>query len=52
MRAFDPTSIRTARLVLRPLAERDVPALFEIHSDPLAMRYWSAPVWTAGAAWP
>ena len=46
MRAFDPASIRTARLVLRPLAERDVPALFEIHSDALAMRYWSAPVWT------
>jgi ribosomal-protein-alanine N-acetyltransferase len=46
MRAFDTALIRTARLVLRPLAEADVQALFEIHSDPRAMRYWSAPVWT------
>jgi ribosomal-protein-alanine N-acetyltransferase len=48
MRAFDTALIRTARLVrrVRPLAEADVQALFEIHSDPRAMRYWSAPVWT------
>ncbi len=45
MRAFSVQSIRTPRLLLRPLAEADVPALFGIHSDPKAMRYWSAPVW-------
>jgi len=45
MRAFTTPPLRTARLTLRPLAEADVPALFHIHADPLAMRYWSAPVW-------
>ena len=37
--------IRTTRLALRPLREADVAALFEIHSDPEAMRYWDAPIW-------
>jgi [ribosomal protein S5]-alanine N-acetyltransferase len=37
--------IETARLALRPLTESDVPALFAIHSDPTAMRYWSGTVW-------
>jgi RimJ/RimL family protein N-acetyltransferase len=27
------------------LTESDVPALFAIHSDPIAMRYWSGTVW-------
>lgn len=45
MQAFENLPIRTARLELRPLRETDVAALFEIHSDPNAMRYWDAPVW-------
>ena len=45
MRAFDNPPIKTARLTLRPLTEQDVAPLFEIHSDPKAMRYWSAPPW-------
>lgn len=46
MQAFANLPIRTARLELRPLREDDVPALFAIHSDPTAMRYWDAPLWT------
>lgn len=34
------------RLRLRALAERDVDALFALHSDPDVMRYWSYPAWT------
>jgi len=45
MHAFSGSPLRTARLVLRPLTEADVPALYSIHSDPQAMRYWSAPLW-------
>jgi ribosomal-protein-alanine N-acetyltransferase len=45
MRAFANLPIRTARLELRPLREADVAALFEIHSDATAMRYWDAPMW-------
>lgn len=45
MRNFESPPIRTARLTLRPLTESDVASLFEIHADPQAMRYWSAPVW-------
>lgn len=47
MRSFDVPPIRTARLTLRPLTEADVGPLFAIHSDPEAMRYWSAPVWAS-----
>lgn len=46
MHAFDAGALRTPRLVLRPLGEADVAPLFAIHADPVAMRYWSAPVWT------
>lgn len=45
MQAFANLPIRTARLDLRPLREADVAALFEIHSDPKAMRYWDASIW-------
>lgn len=45
MLSFRSPPIRSARLVLRPLTEADVPALFAIHADPAAMRYWSAPLW-------
>ncbi|MFN8589353.1 MAG: GNAT family protein [Candidatus Eisenbacteria bacterium] len=35
--------LTTARLVLREVADRDVDAVFEMESDPVAMRYWSKP---------
>jgi RimJ/RimL family protein N-acetyltransferase len=41
--------IDTARLRLRPVAVADAPALFAIFSDPVVMRYWSTPPWTAPA---
>lgn len=34
-------TLRADRLELRSLADRDVPALFEIFSDAEALRYWS-----------
>lgn len=36
----------TPRLLLRPLRESDVQALFAMHGDPQVMRYWSTPPWT------
>lgn len=45
MHAFANLPLRTARLELRPLREADVAALFRIHSDPGAMRYWDSPTW-------
>jgi RimJ/RimL family protein N-acetyltransferase len=38
---LDDRVILTARLVLRPMALADAPALHAILSDPEAMRYWS-----------
>jgi RimJ/RimL family protein N-acetyltransferase len=35
--------LTTARLVLREVADRDVEPVFEMESDPVAMRYWSRP---------
>lgn len=37
----------TERLVLRELTHADADVLFEIHSDPEAMRYGSGPPWSA-----
>ena len=45
MRPLLVTHLSSSRLRLRPLTESDVPALFAIHSDPAAMRYWSGTVW-------
>ena len=45
MQAFTNLPIRTARLELRPLREADIATLFEIHSDPKAMRYWDGSAW-------
>jgi [ribosomal protein S5]-alanine N-acetyltransferase len=47
MHPFERPPIHTQRLTLRPLTEHDVASLFAIHSDPAAMRYWSAPIWTS-----
>lgn len=35
--------LTTERLVLREVADHDVDAVFEMESDPVAMRYWSKP---------
>lgn len=46
MQAFDDVTLRTERLVLRPLRRGDEEALFAIYSDPAVMRYWNTPPWT------
>ncbi len=46
MTSIDPNILSTDRLILRPLTESDAPALFEIHTHPEVMRYWSSPPWT------
>ena len=38
---FEPVTIETSRLRLRPLQQEDAPAFFEVWSDPAAMRYFS-----------
>ena len=45
MPSFERLSLRTERLLLRPLRADDAPALFAIFSDPQVMRYWSTPPW-------
>lgn len=47
MRPFDQVTIRTDRLLLRPLREEDAADLFGIFSDPVVMRYWATPPWPA-----
>ncbi|BAX61475.1 GNAT family N-acetyltransferase [Burkholderia stabilis] len=41
MPLFEPVTLNTSRLVLRPLREADAQAFFEIWSDAEAMRYFS-----------
>ncbi len=43
MPALEAVTLTTPRLILRPLTEADVPALFTIFSHPEVMRYWSYP---------
>ena len=45
MPSFAQISLCTERLLLRPLAEADAPALFEVFSDPGVARYLSRPAW-------
>lgn len=40
-------TLTTPRLVLRPLAPEDAPALFSIFSDPQVMQYWNTPPWSS-----
>jgi RimJ/RimL family protein N-acetyltransferase len=47
MTPFDQLTLKTPRLLLRPLAPADADALFAIFSDPAVMRYWSTPPWTS-----
>ena len=46
MPSFSDVTIPTARLLLRPLAPRDVDAVFAMRSDPVVQRYGSHPPWT------
>lgn len=46
MPQLTPTVLRTARLSLRWLDERDIDAHFAVFSDPEVTRYWSASPWT------
>jgi len=51
MADFDRLTLRTDRLLLRPLREADAPAIFAIRSDPKVMRYASsAPLATLESA--
>lgn len=36
-------TLETERLALREIVQADIPALFEVFSDPEVMRYWSSP---------
>lgn len=47
MKPFDQITLRTERLLLRPLAPPDVQALFAVFSDPKVMRYWSSAPWAS-----
>lgn len=47
MKPFDQISLRTERLLLRPLAPPDAQALFTVFSDPKVMRYWSSAPWAS-----
>lgn len=42
-------TLHTARLVLRPVREDDVDALFALMSDAELLRYWDSPPWTERA---
>lgn len=46
MTPFESVTIPTPRLTLRLLTEADLPALYDIFSNPEVMRYWSYPPWT------
>jgi RimJ/RimL family protein N-acetyltransferase len=46
MPQLTPTTLTTARLVLRWLTPDDAPAQFSLFSDPEVTRYWSTPAWT------
>ena len=47
MAAFDQITLRTDRLLLRPLGDTDARALFAIFSDPRVTRFLSRPPWSA-----
>jgi RimJ/RimL family protein N-acetyltransferase len=45
MPAFAPFTLSTQRLELRSLAPNDAEAIYQLFSDPEAMRYWSSAPW-------
>ena len=46
MVAITSITLTTPRLLLRPLADGDAPAVFALFSHPEVMRYWSSPPFT------
>lgn len=42
---YSEIHLSTARLDLRPLVSEDAARLFEIHTNPEFMRFWSSPPW-------
>jgi ribosomal-protein-alanine N-acetyltransferase len=44
---LDPVTLRTDRLLLRPLCAADAPAIYAIRADPTVMRYASSPPLTS-----
>jgi RimJ/RimL family protein N-acetyltransferase len=44
---FEDVRIEASRVRLRPLAQADAPALFEMFRDPEVVRYWSRPAMRA-----
>jgi ribosomal-protein-alanine N-acetyltransferase len=45
MSDFEHLELRTKRLRLRPLGQRDAPAVLSIRSNPIVMRYHTSPPW-------
>ena len=45
-RAFSTLCLASPRLHLRPLRADDAPAVYAMHADPVALRYWSTPPWS------
>jgi RimJ/RimL family protein N-acetyltransferase len=43
---FENIRFETERLVIRPVVSTDAPAFFGMHSDSVAMEYWSCPPYT------
>jgi [ribosomal protein S5]-alanine N-acetyltransferase len=46
MTSLKPLSLPAKNVTLRYLSETDLPAIYDIFSDPEVMRYWSYPPWT------
>ena len=47
MPSFDNVTLRTPRLLLRPLQASDTQALFDVHSDATVMQYSNTAPWTS-----
>ena len=47
MPQFDNVTLRTTRLLLRPLCPSDAEALLEVHSDAAVMQYSNTPPWSS-----
>ena len=43
--SVETPTLNTARLLLRPVDDRDADALFALHSDAHVLRYWDSPPW-------
>lgn len=47
MSGFHRLQLHTPRLRLRPMVQRDAPALLAMFSDPQVMQFWSSTPWTS-----